>query len=105
MVVNFTGGDTWVPSLKVLQRGGRMVTCGAPAGFSPETDLRYIWSYELTIQGSNSWVPADLVQLMDYIQSDRLQPVIDTVLPLDQTAEGVRLLRDREVIGKIIIEP
>ena len=105
MVVNFTGGDTWVPSLKVLQRGGRMVTCGATAGFSPETDLRYIWSYELTIQGSNSWMPEDLVQLMDYIQSDRLQPVIDTVLPLDQTAEGVRLLRDREVIGKIIIEP
>ena len=81
-----------------------MVTCGATAGFSPETDLRYIWSYELTIQGSNSWMPEDLVQLMDYIQSDRLQPVIDTVLPLDQTAEGVRLLRDREVIGKIIIE-
>ncbi len=42
---------------------------------------------------------------MDYIQTGRLDPVIDTVLPLDKTAEGVRLLRDREVIGKIIIEP
>ncbi len=70
-----------------------------------QTDLRYVWSYELTIQGSNSWMPDDLVQLMDYIQTGRLDPVIDTVLPLDQTAEGVRLLRDREVIGKIIIEP
>ncbi len=105
MVVNFTGGETWVQSLKVLQRGGRMLTCGATAGFDPKTDLRYIWSYELTIQGSNSWAPEDLVQLMDHIQAGRLEPVIDTVLPLDQTAEGVRLLRDREVIGKIIIEP
>ncbi len=105
MVVNFTGGDTWVPSLKVLQRGGRMVTCGATAGFDPKTDLRYVWSYELTIQGSNSWAPDDLVQLMDHIQAGRLEPVIDTVLPLEQTSEGVRLLRDREVIGKIIIEP
>jgi len=105
MVVNFTGGDTWVQSLKSLQRGGRMVTCGATAGFDPKTDLRYIWSYELTIQGSNSWAPEDLVQLMDHIQAGRLEPVIDTVLPLDRTAEGVRLLRDREVIGKIIIEP
>lgn len=105
MVVNFTGGETWVQSLKVLRRGGRMVTCGATAGFDPQTDLRYIWSYELTIQGSNSWAPEDLVRLLDHVEAGRLAPVIDTVLPLERTAEGVRMLRDREVIGKIIIEP
>ncbi len=105
MVVNFTGGDTWVPSLKALKRGGRMMTCGATAGYDPNTDLRYIWTFELQILGSNSWSPDDLVALMDMIQDGRLAPVIDTVLPLDQTAEGVRMLRDREVIGKIIITP
>ena len=105
MVVNFTGGDTWVPSLKCLQRGGRMMTCGATAGFDPKTDLRYIWSYELKILGSNSWAPEDLTQLMALIRDGRLAPVIDTVLPLEETREGVRMLRDREVIGKIIIKP
>ncbi|MCI3952187.1 MAG: putative alcohol dehydrogenase, partial [Burkholderiales bacterium] len=55
MVVNFTGGDSWVPSLKVLHRGGRIATCGATAGFNPQEDLRYIWSYELKILGSNGW--------------------------------------------------
>ncbi len=105
MVVNFTGGDTWVPSLKSLKRGGRLLTCGATAGYGPNTDLRYIWTFELQILGSNSWAPEDLVALMDLIQAGKLTPVIDTVLPLDQTAEGVRLLRDREVIGKIIITP
>jgi len=105
MVVNFTGGDTWVPSLKVLRRGGRLMTCGATAGFDPNTDLRYIWTFELKILGSNSWLPEDLTALMDLIGDGKLKPVIDTVLPLEETREGVRMLRDREVIGKIIITP
>jgi len=105
MVVNFTGGDTWVPSLKALKRGGRLMTCGATAGFDPKEDLRYIWTFELKVLGSNSWAPSDLEALMKLIAEGKLKPIIDTVLPLEQTAEGVRMLRDREVIGKIVITP
>ena len=105
VVINFTGGDTWVPSFKVTRRGGKILTCGATAGFDPKTDLRYVWTFELKILGSNSWLPEDLSTLMDLIQEGKLKPVIDTVLPLEQTAEGVRLLEDREVIGKIVITP
>ena len=105
VVINFTGGDTWVPSLKATQRGGKILTCGATAGFDPKEDLRYIWTFELQILGSNSWAIEDLEQLMKMISEDKLKPKIDTVLPLEETAEGVRQLRDREVIGKIIITP
>jgi alcohol dehydrogenase len=45
VVVNFTGGDTWVPSLRCLRRGGRLLTCGATAGFDPRTDIRFIWTF------------------------------------------------------------
>ena len=64
-----------------------------------------MWTFELKILGSNSWLPDDLETLMNLIQEGKLKPVIDTVLPLDQTAEGVRQLEEREVIGKIIITP
>jgi alcohol dehydrogenase len=89
----------------VLRRGGRLLTCGATAGFDPKTDLRYVWTFELQILGSNSWAPDDLEQLLKLVAEGRLKPIIDTVLPLDQTAEGVRQLAEREVIGKIIITP
>lgn len=104
MVVNFTGGETWAPSLRVLRRGGRMVTCGATAGFDPTTDLRYIWTFELKIIGSNGWTPDDIKRLLDLIAAGKIDPMIEKTLPLEQTAEGVRMLRDREAIGKIIIE-
>lgn len=105
VVINFTGGDTWVKSFKVVRRGGKILTCGATAGFDPKTDLRYVWTFELKILGSNSWQPKDLETLMTLIAEEKLKPVIDTILPLEQTADGVRLLEEREVIGKIIITP
>ncbi len=105
MVVNFTGGETWVPSLRSLKRGGRLVTCGATAGFDPKTDIRFIWTFELQLLGSNSWEREDLTQLMDYIDGGKMNPVIDKVLPLKDASEGIRLLEEREVFGKVIINP
>ena len=105
VVVNFTGGDTWVNSFKCMKRGGRLLTCGATAGFDPKTDIRYIWTFELKICGSNSWTKEDLTDLMSYIQDGSMEPTIDTTLPLEQGADGIRMIEDREVFGKIIIEP
>ena len=105
VVVNFTGGDTWVPSMKALKRGGRMLTCGATAGFDPKTDIRYIWTFELQILGSNSWTVEGLKEMMADIAAGRLDPPIDVELPLEDAAEGVRMLEDREVFGKIMVAP
>jgi alcohol dehydrogenase len=105
VVVNFTGGDTWVPSLRCLKRGGKLLVCGATAGYDPKEDLRYIWSFELQIIGSNSYYDENLFALMDMIKAGEMKPVIDTVVPLDGAIEGLRLIQDRKVIGKVIVEP
>jgi len=105
VVVNFTGGDTWVPSLRCLKRGGRLLVCGATAGHDPKEDLRYVWTFELKIIGSNSFYDDDLQALMQLIQERRMRPVIDKVLPLEEAREGLRLIQDREVIGKVVVTP
>jgi alcohol dehydrogenase len=105
VVVNFTGGDTWVPSLRCLKRGGKLLVCGATAGHDPKEDLRYVWSFELQIIGSNSFYDDDLAALMTLIAAGKIKPVIDTVLPLEQAREGLRLIADREVTGKVVVTP
>jgi alcohol dehydrogenase len=105
VVINFTGGDTWQPSLRCLKRGGKLLVCGATAGYDPKEDLRYIWSFELKIIGSNSFYDDNLTALMDLIAQGRMRPLIDKVLPLEQAAEGLRLIRDREVVGKVVVAP
>jgi NADPH:quinone reductase-like Zn-dependent oxidoreductase len=105
VVINFTGGDTWVPSLRCLKRGGSLLVCGATAGHDPKEDLRYIWSFELKVIGSNSFYEDNLTDLMKMISEKTIKPVIDEVLPLERAVEGLRLIRDREVIGKVVIIP
>jgi NADPH:quinone reductase-like Zn-dependent oxidoreductase len=105
VVINFTGGDTWVPSLRCVKRGGKVLVCGATAGHDPKEDLRYIWSFELRIIGSNSFYDDNLKALMDLIAQGRMKPVIDKVLPLEEAREGLRLIQDREVIGKVVVSP
>ncbi len=105
VVINFTGGDTWHPSLRCLKRGGKLLVCGATAGYDPKEDLRYVWSFELKIIGSNSFYDDNLQALMKLIAEHRMRPVIDKVLPLEQAREGLRLIENREVIGKVVVVP
>ena len=105
VAVNFTGGDTWRDTQRTVTAGGRILTCGATAGFEVITDARFLWTFEHHYIGSNGWSVADLEALLGLIRDKRLKPVIDRVLPLDATAEGERLLEDREVVGKVLLKP
>ena len=105
VVINFTGGDTWAPTLRCVKRGGKILVCGATAGHDPKEDLRYIWSFELKVIGSNSFYDENLKALMDLIEQGRMKPVIDEVLPLERAAEGLRLIENREVFGKVVVTP
>ena len=105
MVVNYTGGDTWVKSLRCLRVGGRILTCGATAGYNPMEDLRYIWTFELQIRGSNSYGREDIENGLELVASGQLKPHVDAVLPLAQAAEGLRRLEERKVFGKLVIVP
>jgi alcohol dehydrogenase len=105
VVINFTGGDTWAPTLRCVKRGGKILVCGATAGYDPKEDLRYIWSFELQVIGSNSFYDENLKALMDMIQRGDMKPVIDEVLPLERAAEGLRMIESREVFGKVVVTP
>jgi len=105
VVINFTGGDTWAPTLRCVKRGGKILVCGATAGYDPKEDLRYIWSFELQVIGSNSFYDDNLQALMGLIAAGRMKPVIDKVLPLERAVEGLRLIESREVFGKVVVTP
>jgi len=105
VIVNYTGGDTWVPSLRALARHGRLLTCGATAGYDPPTDIRYIWRREVNIVGANGWTRTDLEELLEEVRHGRIRPIIDRVFPLEESREAMRIVEDREVFGKVLVRP
>lgn len=105
VAVNFTGGGTWIETQKCVRRHGRILTCGATAGYEAPFDARYLWTFEHEMTGSNGWDPEDLHALLALIAQGQLKPVIDDVLPLAAAAEAERRLEDREVFGKLLLRP
>jgi alcohol dehydrogenase len=103
LLINYVGGEDWPKSLKCIKRGGKMLTCGATNGFNPKTDIRYIWSFELSLMGSNSWTNQDLVDLLNMVAESDINPVKHSVRPLEELAVSFQELIDREVFGKAVL--
>ncbi|MDJ0866509.1 MAG: zinc-binding dehydrogenase [Myxococcota bacterium] len=105
VVVNYIGGDTWASSLRCMKRHGRMLTCGATAGFNPPTDIRFIWSFEQNIIGANGWTPGEQRDVLQMVANGDLEPVIHATRPLSAIAESMTELIDRKVVGKSMLLP
>lgn len=103
IVINFTGGNTWVPSLRTLRRRGKLVTCGATIGFDPKTDIRYIWQRELRVIGSNGYTKEDVTKGMMGVAEGTLKiPEIRT-FPLAKLGEAEAIMESRDFFGKIVM--
>jgi NADPH:quinone reductase-like Zn-dependent oxidoreductase len=105
VVFEHVGGDTFSASIRAVRNGGRIVTCGATAGFTPTIDLRHVFFRQVEILGSTMGSKGDLFTVLDHIAANRLRPVIHKILPLARAAEGHRILEAREGFGRVVLEP
>ena len=104
-VVDFTGTATWPQSLRSVKHGGRLLCCGATTGFEANTDLRYLWTREMDIRGSDGWKHEDLQQLLEIMAANELDPVVHEVFPLSRIQDAMRELEGRSCFGKIVVVP
>ena len=104
-VIEHVGGEVFTGSLRAVRAGGRIVTCGATAGFHPQIDLRHIFFRQVEVLGSTMGSKADLLHVLGHIAAGRLSPVVHEVLPLARAADAHRILERREAFGKVVLEP
>ena len=83
----------------------RAAACGATSGGEATINLRLIFFKLLSILGSTMGSLAELHEIMKFVESGRLHPVIDRILPISEVAEGHRILEAREAFGKIVLVP
>lgn len=105
VLINNTGGDTWTRGFRVLTRHGRLLTSGATASHDPQTDIRYIRSFEFNILGVNGWSSEDLAALVARVAQGRLKPSIHATRPFSAVRQSMQELVDRQVFGKSVLVP
>ncbi|KFF99122.1 hypothetical protein IQ62_20785 [Streptomyces scabiei] len=103
VVVDYQGKDTWPLSLRCARREGRIVTCGATTGYEALTDLRYVWSRQLDILGSNAWRREDLHTVLDLVTTHALEPAVHARFSLSRVVEAIAELEERRAFGKVVV--
>ncbi len=105
LVLENVGAATWKHSLRVLAKGGRLVTCGATSGPKGETDIRVLFWRQLRIIGSTMANRKEFNDVMRELFRGTLKPIVDRVFPLKDGAEAQRLLAEGKQFGKLILIP
>ncbi|HEY1955821.1 MAG TPA: zinc-binding dehydrogenase [Polyangiaceae bacterium] len=105
VVIEHVGGEVFSKSVLATAWGGRVVTCGATAGFRPEIDLRQIFFRQVQILGSTMGRKSDLLRVASFVEQKKLRPVVDRVMPLREARAAHEALERREAFGKIVLVP
>ena len=103
VVIEHVGGETMAKSVLATASGGRIVTCGATAGFEATIDLRHVFFRQIEILGSTMGSRGSLFGILERVKEGTLRPVVDRVLPLWDAREAHRVIEAREAFGKVVL--
>ena len=103
VVFEHVGTATWEDSLASLAPAGRLVTCGATAGYDAKIDLRFLFSRQLSLLGSYMGTKSELHTVMKLVAAGKLKPIVDRVFPLAEAAAAHAYLESGSQFGKVVL--
>ena len=103
VVVDSVGEATFAASIRACRKGGRIVTCGATSGPRIPVDVRRVFWRQLTIYGSTMGDAGDFAAMLAAVDAGGIDPVVDSVFPLEAARTALERLETAEQLGKIVL--
>ena len=112
MIYDPVGGDVFDESMRCINWGGRILTIGFTSGRWPSAPVNLILIKQIAVIGVRAGEygrrdPAKGKEVSKtlYAMADRgdIKPFISHALPLEQAVDAMRLLENREVVGKAVV--
>lgn len=113
VVLDLNGGPYFAASLEAMALGGRLILIGGVAGGKADVDLYQILRKRLHIIGTVlrarsleekiAITTAFEQQVVPLLASRTIEPVIDSVFPLDRIQDAHRRLESNETFGKVVL--
>ncbi|MBR2655661.1 MAG: NADPH:quinone oxidoreductase family protein [Loktanella sp.] len=114
VVYDPVGGDAFKAALGACKPEARVVVIGFASGDVPQVPANILLVKNISVIGfywggylkfQPEALSASLAELLDWLAEGRLRPHISHVLPLENAAEALELMRSRASTGKVVIVP
>ena len=108
------GGDVFDESVRCSAFDGRLLVIGFTSGriANVATNMPLIKGFSVVGVRAGEYGRQfpdrgreNVNQIWDWARAGKTRPYVHATLPLEETLEGFRALRDRKVVGKLIIAP
>jgi NADPH2:quinone reductase len=111
-VFEMLGGENVTKAVRCLRDFGRVIVYGAATGQPANLDTRLLYAKGASVHGLWLTYLSQNRQVMDeawnrlsaWAASGELRPVIGHVFPMQQAAEGYRLLQEGKNFGKVVLK-
>ncbi len=104
VIIDSAGGENYSELLKLAAPGGRIVNYGATTGPPEQVDLFKVFWKQLSLRGSTMGSPADFAAMLKFVESHKIEPVIDSVIPLADANDGLQKMKSSKQFGKLVFE-
>jgi NADPH:quinone reductase-like Zn-dependent oxidoreductase len=105
VVIDTVGGPHFEGELTALKRGGRYASSGAIGGPLVNLDLRTMYLKDLTLIGCTAWDESVFPQLISYIESNRIAPLVAKTFLLEDIAQAQKEFLEKKHVGKFVLIP
>ena len=112
VILDNVGGDVFDACLRAIAWGGRMLAVGFTSGRIPEIKAGVILIKNISVIGLAVGDYSDrqperfravTQQLLAMCSAGKLKPQVMATFPLERYAEALALVKDRKVIGKVVL--
>lgn len=106
------GGHVFDESMRCINRLGRILIIGFTSGRAALAKTNHLLIKDATVIGLTIGAfghhqPADarrnFEELLGFVNEGKLSPYVSHRLPLEQAADAMQLIKDRQVIGKVVL--
>lgn len=104
IVIDSAGGPDFHKLLKVCNPGARVVMYGGTLGNMDKINPQLLFWKQISIIGSTMGTADEFKEMIRFIEQYDVQPVIDSVYPLEQANEAYQRMESGDHFGKIVLE-
>jgi NADPH:quinone reductase-like Zn-dependent oxidoreductase len=105
VVIDNVAGPGFGAMLNVLRRGGKFVSSGAIGGPVVELDMRVFYLKDLTLIGCTAWDEPVFPNLISYIESGEIRPLLARTYPLERIATAQQEFLQKSHVGNFVLIP